>query len=380
MAVIGAGFGDEGKGRVVDFLCSRAKDPLVVRFSGGPQAAHRVQLEDGRSHVFAHFGSGTFRGAPTYWTHYCPVNPYSLLKEYGVLRSKGVRPRIYIDSRCPLITPYEIEQNDFRRAQHGTCGMGIYETMQREKDNYHLLVEDLEEPSVFRKKMQQLDWYYEHNCDGDQLDLFYNATTAFFGSGDPELAEDIRIVDGETQSIKIAGNTVIFEGSQGLLLDQNIGFFPNVTPSNTGTKNILEMGFKNFQVVLVTRAYQTRHGNGPMAAEIPHDIPSNPCEENYDNGPQGKFRTGLIDLDMLRYAVKKDPYLRCRQPVVVVTCLDLVEKDHRFVNRGNKILAESPMSLMERIGKTVNAKFVLGSTSPSGDMIGQEQITPGLQP
>lgn len=381
IAVLGAGFGDEGKGRVVDFLCARAEDPLVIRFSGGPQAAHRVQLEDGRSHVFAHFGSGTFRGAPTYWTRYCPVNPYSLLKEYGILREKGVRPRLYIDGKCPIITPFELTCPDPKGRQHGTCGMGIYTTMQREKNHYHLLMEDLEEFSVFKQKVKQLHWLYEHYCDDyDQWDQFYNAAAAFFGSGDAELREDIRIIDGHSNHLMLPGYTLIFEGSQGLLLDQNIGFFPNVTPSNTGTKNIVEMGFKDFQVVLVTRAYQTRHGNGPMAAEIPHDIPPNPCEENHDTGPQGKFRTGLIDLDMLRYAVKKDPYMRNHLPVVVVTCLDLVENDLRFRNKGETISAKTALDLMEKIGKAVGAKIVLGSRSPSGDMIGQDLIMPGWQP
>ena len=73
-AVIGAQFGDEGKGLVVDYLCSQVENPLVVRFSGGAQAGHTVWHKD-KTHIFSHFGSGSLRGASTYWSSTCLTDP-----------------------------------------------------------------------------------------------------------------------------------------------------------------------------------------------------------------------------------------------------------------------------------------------------------------
>src|SRR5690606_12238557 len=105
-AVIGIGFGDEGKGITTDFLCSRSRNPIVVRFSGGHQAGHTVVL-NGVRHVFSNFGSGTLRGAPTYWAKYCTVNPIGIINELDSLIKKGITPKLYIDEKCPITTPYD---------------------------------------------------------------------------------------------------------------------------------------------------------------------------------------------------------------------------------------------------------------------------------
>ena len=135
--VMGLGFGDEGKGKIVDYLTRRTGLTEVVRFNGGPQAAHRVVTGDGRSHVFSQFGSGTF--VPEVKTRLAsPVlmDPLALMNENGALIESGVpdalsRLQISIDS--PLITPYQRLVNrvrEFKRGggRHGSCGMGVAET------------------------------------------------------------------------------------------------------------------------------------------------------------------------------------------------------------------------------------------------------------
>jgi adenylosuccinate synthase len=114
LAVIGLGFGDEGKGKVVSSLCSQSPDhdKIVVRYCGGHQAGHRVLLNDGSSHVFSHFGSGTLQGVPTYWSQFCTVDPMGLLNELDILLNKipifsTDKIRLYIDAKCPITTPYE---------------------------------------------------------------------------------------------------------------------------------------------------------------------------------------------------------------------------------------------------------------------------------
>ena len=106
-AVIDCGFGDSGKGKVVSYFCSYFDHPLVIRFSGGQQAGHHVVLPDGPEHVFSNFGSGTLQGIPTYWSKYCTVDPVGILNELDILKDKGVEPKLYIDSFCPVTTPYE---------------------------------------------------------------------------------------------------------------------------------------------------------------------------------------------------------------------------------------------------------------------------------
>src|SRR5579864_7866772 len=88
--VQGLGYGDEGKGSIVDYLVRQEKAPLVVRFNGGAQAAHNVVTDDGRHHTFTQFGSGTFAGARTFLSRFMIVNPFTLLTEAKALEQKGV--------------------------------------------------------------------------------------------------------------------------------------------------------------------------------------------------------------------------------------------------------------------------------------------------
>ena len=159
--VVGACFGDEGKANVVDHLCSRNtaiklcskeqntdNNTLVVRFSGGHQCSHTVVLDNGIKHVFSNFGSGSFRGVPTYWSPYCTVEPIGLLVEAEILIAKGVKPIIYIDEQCPITTPYDIKSNQYNydtatRTKVSTCGVGFNATLVREANFRHLTFGDI---------------------------------------------------------------------------------------------------------------------------------------------------------------------------------------------------------------------------------------------
>lgn len=103
-AVIGLGFGDEGKGLFTDYLCSQSANPLVVRFSGGQQAGHTV-VRDGIRHVFSNFCAGALQGAPSYFSKFCTIDPIGIVNELTVLLDKGVEPLLFIDTNCPVTTP-----------------------------------------------------------------------------------------------------------------------------------------------------------------------------------------------------------------------------------------------------------------------------------
>lgn len=321
IAVIGGLFGDCGKGKVVSSLALSYKTPLIIRFSGGQQAGHRVVLKDGRSHIFSNFGSATLNNCPTYWSKYCTFDPIATLKELIELKEL-CEPVLFVDGECPVTTPYDQFANieNEKRNNHGTCGYGVGQTHQREEDHYHLKVRDLQYPFVFKEKLKLIESYYKKfHLNNDEY--IRNCSQLF------EFTDNILILnDCSNKHNKLSNyDEWIFEGSQGLLLDQNYGFFPHVTRSNTGIKNIYETWpVYRPEIYIVIRAYLTRHGNGPLPnEEYSHLIPDNPHEHN-KFGIQGRFKKTILDLNLLKYAIGSDPYIG--KKTLVITCLDVMKK------------------------------------------------------
>lgn len=342
-AVIGLGFGDEGKGHTVDYLASKNKDALVVRYSGGQQAGHTVHMTENKKHVFSSFGSGTWRGCPTYISPYCTISPRGILNEYDALEAKGIKPKLYIDADCPVTTPYDISKNrELSGNKYNTCGLGVGQTWQREEDFYHLHFSDLFNKTILKEKLKNIKRYYDVK-DSHPLDKHYRSDIEFY----EDVYEILVLVEEKVIELTYGqpswpgASPIIFEGSQGLLLDQHIGFFPDVTRSNTGTKNIVEMtGVKpeEIELYLVTRCYQTRHGSGFMTnTDIPtqHIIKPWEGETNKFNHHQGEFKRTILDLDLLEYAINKDPLIRNTKirRTLVITCLDQMKEFH-FTYKG----------------------------------------------
>jgi adenylosuccinate synthase len=356
-AVIGLGFGDEGKGMVVSSLVR--PESLVVRYCGGPQAGHHVILKDGREHVFSHFGSGTLQGNKTYWSKYCTVDPIGIINERDDLIKKGATPLLFVDKECPVTTPFEKIYN--KKADnitsHGSCGVGFGQTFKRQADHFSIRVSDFFHPATLKIKLQMLKEHYYRLLDLSTVDIdeFLEACE--------ETIRYITVVDHIPNE-----DDIIFEGSQGLLLDQDIGFFPHVTRSNTGTKNITEMGFDP-EIFLVTRAYQTRHGNGPMTNEgQSFSVHPNPYEKNTDDGFQGIFRRSLLDLRLMKYAIGSDSGLRVA-PTLVITCMDQMEGNYRLVDDGGVISFNNERSFVEWIRIALRVKSVFLSRNPYPNLI-----------
>lgn len=308
--VVGLGFGDEGKGVVTSSLVAESDNPMVVRFNGGHQAGHTV-VKNGYRHVFSSFGSGTLHGAPTYWSQFCTVYPKALLKEFELL--KQFNPILYIDPLCPITTPFDVTANQ-KDCKDGSVGVGFGKTLQRQQDHYTLFAKDLKYNSVLKIKLDQIINYYQ--LDSQQK-------TEFLLDVEEMLSlENIRI--GRPQH----KGDFIFEGAQGILLDQTFGFFPHVTRSNTTSKNALSLIDRNVQptIYLITRAYQTRHGNGPMTGE-PINLKNNKEETNVTNTYQGNFRTSTLDLDLINYAIECENIISGNIPKkIIMTCCDQVDQ------------------------------------------------------
>ena len=352
--VIGLGFGDEGKGLFTDYLCRHADQPLVIRFSGGQQAGHTVVV-DGLRHVFSNFAAGTLAGATSYFSQFCTIDPVGVNNELALLVEKDIQPMLFIDEKCPITTPYDIDYNQ-KNCPHGSCGVGVGDTINREEHHYSLTFADLFYPWVFETRLDQIKAFY-----GDDstvlLDNFVKCS---------EIITHSAFIQKTNGFPPGQYSDYIYEGSQGLLLDQHYGFFPYVTRSNTGTTNVLSLSGNNqLELYLITRAYQTRHGSGPMSNQNrPHNILKNPQETNRDHRYQGEFRRTLLDLSLLEYAISQDPLIRStRNKSLVMTCLDHVENEYRFTYHGMIIHCQDQRDFVSKIASTLKIDQVYTSAS-----------------
>lgn len=293
-ATIGLNFGDEGKGLGVSFQVSLVKNPIVIRFNGGHQVGHTV-VYNGRRHVFSNFGSGSLQGAPTYWSQFCTFYPISFLTE---LRALNFCPVFYIHPLAPVTTPFDVEANltSTRSSRDGTVGVGFGDTIKRHEAFYKIHAQDLFYKEALRAKLEYIAEYYYQDTEmarTETIENFINVTEI--------VKKFIKIYDIS----ELSEFTPIYEGAQGILLDQDFGFFPHVTRSNTTTKNAIAIG-KVDEVYYVTRTYLTRHGNGYLPnCSIP-ELNALTDETNTDFGVQGKFRKSQLDYDLLNYSLRCD--------------------------------------------------------------------------
>jgi adenylosuccinate synthase len=360
--VIGAGYGDEGKGLTTDFLATRtvAAETLVVRFNGGAQAGHTVVAPDGRRHIYSHITSGAMSSAPGFLSRFFVCNPLLFVKEFGLLQNKGTRPTLYIDARAPVTTPYDMMLNQIAEeargdGRHGSCGMGFGETLERQEKNdgdFALAYGDLNNTEALRKKLDDIRrrWLpqrlkalgietvsprWQERIDAEGIVEKYMSDTAFFlKMTHPEDARFLRHWKGH----------IVFEGAQGLLLDQTRGQFPHVTRSNTGLKNVLalaaEAEITALNAAYVTRAYATRHGAGPLKHELPKAPYADIADEtNVANPHQGALRFGWLDADILAQAIADDMSDAQDSGIDVtqglsVTCLDQIGRAAHFIEDG----------------------------------------------
>jgi adenylosuccinate synthase len=325
--VVGLSFGDEGKGATTDALARHHKAHTVVRFNGGAQAAHNV-CAYGTHHTFRQFGSGTLMGARTHLSRHVLVNPFTLAREATALEEIGVRKPfegLTIDGRALLTTPFHIAANCLRElargARHGSCGMGIGETVAYAEKHPHAALRaiDLGDLVGLRQRLEETQTRLHAELRqfwGDRPRLSDAHHWAMLQDpGAPAacadnwyaLARRLRVVGPDYLGEILREGTTIFEGAQGVLLDQTYGFFPHVTRSNTTFDNAIdllaEVGFAGeSRRIGVLRSYASRHGAGPF----PTEDPSFPYEEAH-NGVgewQGGFRTGHFDMPLAKYAIE----------------------------------------------------------------------------
>lgn len=326
-AVVGANYGDEGKGGVTHWLSSRFKKGQVlnVLYNGGMQRGHTVQYGYKR-HVFHCYGSGTFVRAKTYWAKSFLVDPEAAKIEYDSL-FEDAPDIIFAHPKCRIVTPWDIITNRYKERfrgslRHGSCGMGIFETIERDKKISLSLSECFNVFNLYSKLREIEKYYYQKFIEMGLPEDFQKIVE--------EISIDNFIVSVNWLKSKVVimespwnieWDAVIFEGGQGLALSQsNKADFPHLTPSYTGSEEIVKMcGNRSISVFYVTRPYFTRHGAGPLPNEN-KNIKKLVLEDktNESNEFQGTLRYAYFNSEAIKARIKKDITLYSKRPWVTL--------------------------------------------------------------
>jgi len=339
-SVLGLGFGDCGKGHFVDALTRLWQAHTVVRFNGGAQAGHNVVTpasanSPARHHTFSQFGAGTLvPGVRTLLVDPVVVHPTALLVEAEALGNIGVidaLARLMIDAQCRITTPFHQAASRLREqlrgaAAHGTCGVGVGETVRHalEHPGQILRYADLHQlsPSVLVARLQTIREtlraeFVPQGPDGtagvvnpERQILQDETVAAQWLASARALARHCPPVSFEQIRRQLRQDgCVLFEGAQGVLLDEWRGFHPHTTWSSINTAAAdgvaarfeIEPPLEHFGAM---RTYLTRHGAGPLPTHDGRLDDLLPEPHNHGDGWQGQFRRGHPDAVLLRYALE----------------------------------------------------------------------------
>lgn len=315
VTVVGAQWGDEGKGKIVDWLSNRAD--MVVRFQGGHNAGHTLVVGD-KTYKLSLLPSGVVQGKPSVIGNGVVVDPWALLAEIEKIRAQGVEisPQILIlaDNAC-LILPLHRDLDGAREAaagagKIGTTGRGIGPAYEDKVGRRAIRVADLGDPEALKIKIERLLAHHGAlrkgldlpDYDGDALlDALLEIASKILPYAQPAW----RLLD---EAIK-DGSRVLFEGAQGALLDVDHGTYPYVTSSNTVAGQAAAgsgLGPRSTGYVLgIVKAYTTRVGEGPFPTELFDDHGRRLGERGHEFGTvTGRpRRCGWFDAALVRQSV-----------------------------------------------------------------------------
>ena len=330
--VVDLGFGDAGKGLVTDWLTRSLGATLVVRFNGGAQAGHNVVTPGGRHHTFSQIGAGAFvPGVRTHLSADVVVHPTALGVEAAHLAAAGVPDplsRVSASERALVVTPFHQAANRLREiargaARHGSCGAGVGEAVADAEAGPAgaLRLGDLRDGPRTRVALRRL----QEKKRGEL------AAVVAAARGEPGAEAEIRLLDDDGVASRwqeaaaavaarievvsdawlddalAAAPAVVFEGAQGVLLDEDAGFHPHTTYSTCTFANALALLHAHAGEIArvgVLRTYLVRHGAGPLPTEDGALAALLPEPHNEDGPWQGRVRRGWPDPLLVRYAAE----------------------------------------------------------------------------
>ena len=313
VVVVGAQWGDEGKGKIVDWLSSRAD--VIARFQGGHNAGHTLVI-DGTVFKLNALPSGVVRGGKlSVIGNGVVLDPWALLAEIDKLRGQGVEistENLLIAENTPLILPVHGELDRAREAQNsaakiGTTGRGIGPCYEDKVGRRAIRVADLADPATLEHRLDRLLTHHDALRRGLGLpEIDRAALTAALMEVAPKVLPYAAPVWKVLAERRAAGDRILFEGAQGALLDIDFGTYPYVTSSNTlagmaSTGSGLGPSAVDF-VLGIVKAYTTRVGEGPFPTELDDDIGQRLGERGHEFGTVTgrKRRCGWFDAVLVR--------------------------------------------------------------------------------
>lgn len=339
VAVIGAGWGDEGKGAAVDALAAATPNPLVIRHNGGAQAGHSVVSPQGARHVFSHFCSGALAGAPGHLSEHFVINQRIFCVERRELAAlEGANLSLTVDPDALVTTPLDVAINRALErsrgaTRHGSVGVGFGETIERSERGYALRAKDLV-PGELTDKLTRIirDWAPRRWAELGLVLESQHVDWAEFYDDVREFTDNVELA--RLEALATQHSLLIFEGAQGLLLDQRRGMtFPHVTRSNTGLQNALPLamrcGVREFSAIYMMRPYMTRHGVGVLPGEAPLGGIDLVDPTNKPGEWQGFLRTAPFNAELIKRAIgwnlgESTEYMAVR-PYIGLSCIDQIE-------------------------------------------------------
>ena len=307
-AVIGLQWGDEGKGKIVDYL-SEDFD-LVVRYQGGNNAGHTVIVDD-TTYKLNLIPSGVIRGKICFLGQGVVLDPNHFSNEYDQIKKKINNPEIYLSSNISLILDFHKQLDKINESilntekKIGTTSKGIGPAYQDKVGRKSIKLYDLKSKKIIEEKMHSIKKFYDpilesFNESKINIEQTVHDLLSFY-----DVVNEL-IVDNSQIKKEFKNKKILFEGAQGALLDLDHGSYPFVTSSNTVSSNIV-IGSAlqvDYQTVGIFKAYATRVGNGPFPSELFDDIGDYIAEKGVEIGTvtKRKRRCGWLDLVSLKYS------------------------------------------------------------------------------
>ncbi|MFO7571244.1 MAG: adenylosuccinate synthase [Gaiellaceae bacterium] len=314
--IVGAQWGDEGKGKIVDLLAQESD--LVCRYQGGPNAGHTI-VAGGETYKIRQIPSGIVAGKPSAIGAGCVVDPAVVISELDDLEARGHRTEglVFVSGNAHLVMPWHVALDGARerrlgKLQIGTTRRGIGPAYADKATRIGIRVQDLLDPKILRQKLElavaEKNVWLErvYHLEPFDVEEIVTASLAHAARLGPYVADTSLLVDRALR----AGERVLFEGAQGTLLDLDHGTYPFVTSSSpiaAGAAVSFGIGPNRLDEVLgVAKAYVTRVGEGPFPSEIEGPANERVRELGHEFGTVTgrERRCGWLDLVALRFAVR----------------------------------------------------------------------------
>lgn len=358
VVVVGTQWGDEGKGKIVDLLTGDVQ--VVVRYQGGHNAGHTLKI-NGEKTVLRLIPSGMLRPhVDCYIANGVVLSPKALLDEIAELEKRGinVRKRLHISQACPLILPCHVALDKAReihkgKAAIGTTGRGIGPAYEDKVARRALKVSDLFNPERFARKLEELLEYHnfvlKHYFKQPEVEFAALLDEAMVWAS--QLKDMVCDVTTALHEHRTKGDSILFEGAQGVYLDIDHGTYPYVTSSNTCVGSVVNgagFGPRYLDYVLgVTKAYTTRVGGGPFPTELEDDIGKRLAERGCEFGAvTGRpRRCGWFDAVLLRRSIELNSITGlCLTKLDVLDGLEVLRIATAYRDAHGKLLACPPQA------------------------------------